>query len=191
MANFALVINNTIDSVYDYLPKNWKNISNFYLIDDWQFLNSIGWQQINKIVPNYDPTTQKIEFLKHEIQNGQAVELYQVINLPLVNLPPQIPNPPSVPDPQQIINEIVVATQVRLDEFAKTRAYDGILSACTYALDSNVPKFQQEGEYCVLVRGQTWATLYQILEEVQSGLRPMPSGYSDIEMDLPTLEWPI
>lgn len=86
--------------------------------------------------------------------------------------------------------QIVEATQARLDDFARTRNYDGILSACTYA-DSTVPTFQAEGQYCVSARDQTWATLYQIMAEVEAGTRPMPSGYADIEGDLPVLTWPV
>jgi hypothetical protein len=79
--------------------------------------------------------------------------------------------------------------QNRLDAFAKTRNYDSILSAATYAT-SIVPKFQQEGQYAVQVRDQTWQKLYELLEEVELGTRPMPSGFQDIEPLLPTLAWP-
>ena len=81
------------------------------------------------------------------------------------------------------------ATQKRLDDFAKTRLYDGILSACTYAT-SSVQKFQAEGQYCVNARDTTWATLYTILGEVQQGTRPVPSGFADIEPLLPALVRP-
>jgi hypothetical protein len=86
-------------------------------------------------------------------------------------------------------NQIIDATQKRLDDFAQTRNYDGILSACTYAT-SAVPKFATEGQYCVEVRDTTWAALYDILEEVQAGTRPKPQGYADIEAHLPVLTWP-
>jgi hypothetical protein len=85
---------------------------------------------------------------------------------------------------------IVDSVQKRLDDFAKTRNYDGILSASTYA-SSTVPKFQQEGQYAVVARDQTWATLYEILAEVQAGTRPAPQSYADIEPDLPVLAWPV
>ncbi len=85
---------------------------------------------------------------------------------------------------------IIRLVQERLDNFAKSRNYDNILSACTYATDPN-PKFAQEGQYCVQKRGETWATLYSILQEVTEGLRPVPSGYSDIENLLPELSWPL
>lgn len=85
---------------------------------------------------------------------------------------------------------VVTATQARLDAFAQTRNYDGILSACTYAT-SVIPKFQTEGQYCVGARDATWAALYQILAAVQAGTRTMPTGYADIEPDLPVLTWPV
>lgn len=86
--------------------------------------------------------------------------------------------------------QIVGATQQRLDDFAKTRGYDGILSACTYAT-STITKFQIEGQYCVNMRDATWASLYTLMAEVQAGTRAMPSGYEDVEADLPALAWPV
>lgn len=91
--------------------------------------------------------------------------------------------------PQRLQAEVTTATQLRLDDFARTRNYDGILSACTYA-SSTVTKFATEGQYCVDARDQTWATLYTIMAEVQAGTRPMPESYADIEPLLPVLEWP-
>lgn len=84
---------------------------------------------------------------------------------------------------------VVAATQARLDAFASTRNYDGILSACTYAT-SGIPQFAAEGQYAVNARDNTWATLYTILAEVQAGTRPMPAGFEDVEADLPLLAWP-
>lgn len=91
---------------------------------------------------------------------------------------------------QQIQDEIVTATQQRLDDFAKTRNYDGILSAATYAT-SPTTKFYTEGQYAVNCRDATWSALYSILAEVQAGTRPMPSSYADIEAELPVLEWSV
>lgn len=84
---------------------------------------------------------------------------------------------------------VVEQTQQRLDNFARTRGYDGVLSACTYS-DSLVQKFRDEGQYCLAQRDATWAKLYDLLQEVQSGTRPVPSGFSDIEPLLPVLTWP-
>lgn len=100
-------------------------------------------------------------------------------------------SPPAPPEqsPEALQAEIVAATQARLDAFARTRSYDGILSACTYAT-STVPRFQAEGQYCVEARDATWAKLYEMLAEVQAGTRPVPTGFPDIETGLPPLAWP-
>ena len=95
----------------------------------------------------------------------------------------------TLPNPQAIQSEIVQAVQLRLDTFAQTRNYDSILSACTYAT-SVIEKFSSEGQYAVNARDMTWAELYTILGEVQGGLRPMPTGYAQIESELPALVWP-
>ena len=89
----------------------------------------------------------------------------------------------------QLKNSFVGMTQQRLDTFAQTRGYDGILSVCTYA-DSLVSKFSDEGSYCKIVRDETWSKLYDILAEVESGTRPLPESYEEIEPELPELKWP-
>ena len=98
------------------------------------------------------------------------------------------PAPEPIP-PDQLLAQIVQATQTRLDVFAQERNYDGILSACSYAT-STVPKFQTEGQYCVQARDATWAALYVILAQIQAGERPLPQGYADLETELPILAWP-
>ena len=99
------------------------------------------------------------------------------------------PPVPPVKPPEQIQAEIVAATQIRLDDFARSRGYDSCLSCCTYAT-SPTPRFAAEGQYCVAARDATWAKLYEMLDEVLAGTRPMPSGYADIEAELPVLAWP-
>lgn len=89
---------------------------------------------------------------------------------------------------EQQIKRFADEAQVRLDTFAKSRGYDGILSACTYAT-SRVPRFQADGQRCVDLRDQTWARLYEILAEVEAGTRPGPLSLAEIEADLPALTW--
>ena len=130
--------------------------------------------------PAFDPLTQKVVETAPALVDGQWVQQWTV--------------EPLTPQEQQAValrikQEIVEATQQRLDDFARTRNYDNILSACTYAT-STVPKFAAEGQYCVYARDNTWAALYTILAEVEAGTRPMPSGYADIESELPVLAWP-
>ena len=96
--------------------------------------------------------------------------------------------PSSEQQAAQLKAAIVTATQQRLDDFAKMHGYDGILSACTYATDTN-PKFAAEGQYCMAQRGATWAALYAMLAEVEAGTRPVPKGFEDVVSELPLLSW--
>lgn len=84
---------------------------------------------------------------------------------------------------------IIQQTQARLDVFAMTRNYDNILSACSYSTSPTL-KFSTEGQYCVAQRDATWAKLLEIMDEVTAGTRPVPSGYAEIEPELPPLVWP-
>lgn len=84
---------------------------------------------------------------------------------------------------------VVSSVQKSLDDFAKTRNYDGILSACTYAT-STVMKFAREGQYCVDIRDNTWATLYSLMAEVEAGTKPMPATVEEVLTLLPTPTWP-
>jgi hypothetical protein len=90
---------------------------------------------------------------------------------------------------EKIINLIVSQVQNKLDTFSQTRNYDNIVSLCTYAT-SPVQKFATEAQYGVQCRSLTWEKLYEILDEAERGLRPIPTDLSDIDSELPILEWP-
>lgn len=94
---------------------------------------------------------------------------------------------PPVPAPDPLA-KYVESIQQRLDAFARTRNYDGILSAATYAT-SAVAKFKAEGQYAVAARDATWAKGYEILAAVQAGTRPA-STLDELASELPALEWP-
>jgi hypothetical protein len=98
------------------------------------------------------------------------------------------PQEPSPPTQEETIKVFTDAVQARLDAFARTRNYDSILSACTYATSMN-PKFAAEGQYCVEARDATWVKCYEVFHAVQSGQRPIPS-WEELEAELPPLEWP-
>lgn len=62
MSNYAIVENNEIIGVYWNLPTNWKNISNFFALkEDETYLKTLGWYKVQKIIPDYNPLTQKLE----------------------------------------------------------------------------------------------------------------------------------
>jgi len=91
-------------------------------------------------------------------------------------------------DPERIIQELTAAVQAHLDATAKTRNYDGILSACTYATSTNTT-FAAEGQAAVAWRDACWATCYGIMNAVQLGTRAIPTA-TEIVAEMPVMVWP-
>jgi hypothetical protein len=89
---------------------------------------------------------------------------------------------------QEVQAASVLAVQRRLDDFARTRGYDSILSACSYAA-STVASFKAEGAYCVGARDTHWQKCYQIMAAVQAGTRPVPT-VQQVLAEMPALAWP-
>lgn len=89
---------------------------------------------------------------------------------------------------EALMKDVISGTQARLDAFAATKNYDGILSACTYASDPSLA-FAADGQRAVTLRSLTWAKLYEIMAAVQSNQRAVPASFADIEDELPALTW--
>jgi hypothetical protein len=130
--------------------------------------------------PSYNKTTHKVVEVLPVQQNGQWAQAWDVVPLGTVEL---------AEAKQQLLSELANGTQQRLDDFARTRGYDNITSGTTYA-SSTVQQYQQEGQYCVTARDQTWQKLYEILAEIEAGTRPMPVDFAEVEAELPMLIWP-
>lgn len=90
--------------------------------------------------------------------------------------------------PALTITEYTSAVQRHLDNKARERNYDGILSACTYAT-SSVHKFAAEGQACVTWRDAVWTTCYAILGEVTTGAKQPPT-VEELLVKLPVMVWP-
>ena len=131
------------------------------------------------VQPDYDAATQAVDEFPPVFSNGRWERSYAVRAKTAEEL---------AQAQQRLQNEIVEATQQRLDDFAKTKNYDGILSACTYATSTNAV-FQAEGQRAVELRDATWQALYNVLGQVATQGRVV-NGYADVEADLPELTWP-
>ena len=80
--------------------------------------------------------------------------------------------------------------QAALDAFAKTRGYDGIMSACSY-YGSTDEQFAKEAEYCLDLRDRTWRKGYEILNAVKAGEMEMPTEEAFLaELPVATAAWP-
>lgn len=74
-----------------------------------------------------------------------------------------------------------------LDEKAKERNYDGILSLCSYATSSD-PIFAAEGQAGVVWRDAVWRAGYNIMADVLAGTRQIPTE-EQLITELPTIQW--
>lgn len=94
--------------------------------------------------------------------------------------------------PQEVVFSLITIckrdVQELLDNFAKTRGYDDIRSACSYAGSSNA-QFALEANRCMYLRDMTWYSLHAYLLDVQT--RPFPNTFSWAELasNLPALTW--
>lgn len=87
-----------------------------------------------------------------------------------------------------IIADLSGCVQRHLDDTAKQRNYDGILSLCTYATSTNA-QFAAEGQTGVTWRDAVWAKCYQVLADCLAGTRNTPTE-AELIAELPVMVWP-
>jgi hypothetical protein len=75
-----------------------------------------------------------------------------------------------------------------LDNFARTRNYDNIMSLISYAQSMN-PQFQAEAEYGVVARDLVWAKVIETINSSVENQKPLPS-LAVFQAEMPQLVWP-
>lgn len=182
---YAKIQNNTVIE-YPYeltnIQREFPHTSFPSVLGD-TFLQNIGIVNVvTKGKPNFNKTTHKIVELTPTYNNvkDQWEQSFDAVPITEQEFNDAI---------TQIITNISLEVQKRLDDFAATRYYDGILSLCTYS-NSAITKFKNEGKYGITIRDQTWDKVYKIFGDAQSGLRAIPMTYSEIESELPIPTWP-
>lgn len=97
-----------------------------------------------------------------------------------------IKKPPYVPTLEEIQERLTAAIQEYMDNIARERGYDNLLSAVTYADEPIVPSFQVEGIAFRAWRSAVWDYCYTQLDAVLNGEREIPS-VNELIAELPTL----
>ena len=89
---------------------------------------------------------------------------------------------------EAVKQNITSAVQKHMDETAKERNFDDILSLCTYATSAK-PKFKAEGQAGVEWRDNVWLYCYAELDKVIAGERGTPTTQELID-EIPVFTWP-
>ena len=94
-------------------------------------------------------------------------------------------------EPTMTIEELkgilIEAVQEHMDKAAQSYGYDDIKSAVTYADETSVQKFSNEGKAFRKWRSLVWDKFYQISESVNSGVAPVPTK-EELIASLPLLD---
>lgn len=77
--------------------------------------------------------------------------------------------------PPPTVKEMEDAVQAHLDATASKAGYDNIYTACTYAEEGAVTKFQMEGQQLRTWRSLVWEYCHIVLKDVQDKKREVPS----------------
>lgn len=104
-------------------------------------------------------------------------EKWKVVNNEIVN--------DTEAEQEIIIKMYEKAIDNHLNLIARQYRYDSIHTACSYASVEN--PFQAESQMFVKWRGNVWAHCYQVMNDVKSGARQIPS-LEELIAELPTLE---
>ena len=175
------IVNNSVIAEMGDIRAMFPNVSFPITGPDSAFLSENSAMEVIQWTP-FDPTTEKQETAEPYIKDGKVYTCKTVLKT-TEELAEDTAKAQEV-----FTASIVSQVQAKLDNFAKTRNYDGILSACTYAT-STIPQFKAEGQKCVELRDATWSALYGLLADVNAGSTPAPTSFADVESVLPEFVW--
>ena len=98
-----------------------------------------------------------------------------------------VANPIHIPTQEEIKKMFTDAIQKYMDTVAQERGYDNIFTAISY-VNSTDEIFAREAKACLEWRDKVWRTCYNILDEVEAGLREIPT-IEELMAELPVIEW--
>jgi hypothetical protein len=157
------------------LPRNWDNISNFYLLAP-EIVATYGWFPCHTSEkPAYDDRTQK---LTEALTLGDA-EVFQTWHV--VDLTPE-EQLQYLRGKREIFKQFL---DNYLNEQVAPKDYDSILSATSW-LNSSVPEWKADSAAAIAFREQCFLKAYEIENAVLAGTRPIPTE-SEFQAEMPVL----
>lgn len=173
---YCLVKDNTIGRP-QALPRNWQNISNFYLLAP-EIVPSYGWFPCHTSEkPAYDDRTQK---LTEALTLGDA-EVFQTWHI--TDLTPEEQIAFATARLTEIANQITPFLNVSVAR----KGYESHVSARTIRESSN-PKWVKDGTEAWAYYDLVWNAFEALKSGVQAGTTPLPTA-DEWFSSLPTL-WP-
>ncbi|MBU0593368.1 MAG: hypothetical protein KKH74_06475 [Gammaproteobacteria bacterium] len=166
---YLLIENGQVAEHYEVLPYAWRNVSGLTLMSAEE-LAGLGWVPAALDVTPLGPYQRYGDWVFKQDITGWLAQREIV----------QIPQ-------EQIVAVLTSTVQMHLDNVARQRGYDGILSACSYATSSHAA-FKAEGQACVDWRDAVWSACYQIMGAVQAGDRAVPTE-GELILLLPGMVW--
>lgn len=123
MTTWGYVSNETVVEVHDALPTNWRNISNFYLLQDKpQELLALSWYPVVNITQPCNPLTETYGAVEYSFDANQQVILQHA---------PIIPSPQPITqeevfqhERQSFLSQLQEQRQIRLQQCDWTRLDD-------------------------------------------------------------------
>lgn len=176
MATYAHIENNTITGVYDLVPNNWRNISNFYVLaENFDDIRSLGWRTIQKTSdPIINTDTHRYGELIHTIENDEVVETREVITLPII----------------PVVEEVIVVLSEEEQLAAKIERHNIVMVELRTIRNQLLANTDYTQLNDIIIKNGTELT--QQFADYRQLLRDLPSLYEDnLDFnDINTVEYP-
>jgi hypothetical protein len=147
-------------------------------------LSSLGYLPvIESEEPAYDTFTEDLRYSVVSDLDNNYNRVWEVYPLPSETIQAN-----KTKQADEIKASVTAYAQNRLDNFAKTKGYDDIKSACSY-YGSSVARFNQDAIDALDVRSRTWDILDQLEADVTNGIKTCIMTIGELEAILPVLKW--
>ena len=143
---------------------------------------------IEELSSVFSPKTFWVDVTDKECALGWEVTFNQDCEMVLtapVKVVPAVPTEAEIKE--QTKQHLLQAVDAYMDKTVQDRGYDNIAKCVTYEGDID-PIFNAEGTAAKQWRSKVYRRCYEILAEVEAGIRPVPTK-DELIAELPILDW--